>query len=72
MPVERYADLGQEHFQVLTTEVLLCSISNSFKGLAARNTRLGVHTSERYVVVPRFEVTLLLLRQLQCKPVDDA
>ena len=71
-PVECYADLSEEDFEVLPTKVSLRRVAHFLQGITARDAGLGVHPRERQVIIPRLEVCLLLLRQLRRKPVDES
>ena len=70
--MEGYADLGEEDFKILPTKARLRRIPHLLKGVAARQTRFGVHASEREVIVLRLEVSALLLDQLGGEPGDNS
>ena len=59
--MEGHTDFSQEDLEVLPAEILLRRVTDFFKRVAARNTWLGIHTSEGKVVIARLEVVLLLL-----------
>jgi hypothetical protein len=62
--MKRNPDFGQKDFEIFTTQVFLGSITNSLQSIAASFARLRVDSSERQVIVARFEVVAFLLRQL--------
>jgi hypothetical protein len=68
LPVERYANFGQEYLQVLATQVLLSRNPDFFKNFAAPNARVRVDSCERIVVITRLEVRFFLLRELHSHP----
>ena len=69
--MECCSNLGQEDLEILAAEVLLRNISDLLEGLATRHTRLGIVSRKRQIVVPGFEISPLLLRQLESKPGND-
>ena len=63
--MERGADLVEEDFAILATQILRRSIPNLVQNLATSNTWLRVDPGKGLVVVPRFEIILLLFSELQ-------
>lgn len=71
IPVECYADLSKEDFEILPTEISLRRVADFLQGITAGDAGLGVHSRKRQIIIPRLEVCLLLLRQLRREPVDE-
>lgn len=69
--VEPNSNLGQEPFRVLPTQPFPRSLPDLLQHVDASETRFGVDSFERDVVVLGFEVVLLLFRQKQSEPGED-
>jgi hypothetical protein len=69
--VERYTNFRQEYLQVLAAQVLLRHNANLLKDVATPDARIRVDPRERIVVIPGFEVGLLLLGELRSHPSDN-
>ncbi len=66
--MERYANFGQEYFQVFATQVLLSRNPDFLKNFAAPNARVRVDSCERIIVVTRLEVRFFLFGELHGHP----
>lgn len=64
-------DFCKKHFQILSTQVCLRCISPFFQNFTAGDTGLRVDAGKRQVIIPRFEVCLLLLCKLTRHPRED-
>ena len=67
-PVERYANFGQEYFQVLAAQVLLSRNPDLIKDFAAANAGVCVDSCKRIIVVARLEVRFFLFGELHGHP----
>jgi hypothetical protein len=66
--MERYANFGQEYFQVLAAQVLFSNNPHFLEYLTAPDAGVCVDARKRIIVIARLEVGFLLPGKLRSHP----